>query len=120
VDGPFSHDGTTSTQFNGALVDLRGLYYMSSPGTWALVPTNNLVAIPTSFYSSRVSANISWINSIINSAPSNEVQITSSPVASNTLGTIDDITVVKPGDTVGFSVGSLKHQWESAKLSLEL
>lgn len=106
VDGPFSHDGTTNTQFNGALVDLRGLYYLIGPNTWALIPSSYPVAIPTSFSSSRVSANISWINSIINFVPSNEVQITSSPVATNALGTINDTTVVKPGDTIGFSVGA--------------
>jgi hypothetical protein len=47
VDGPFSHDGTTNTQFNGALTDLRGLYYLSITNTWTLVPTNYPVAIPS-------------------------------------------------------------------------
>ena len=106
VDGPFSHDGTTNTQFDGALTDLRGLYFLSGPDTWTLVPTNYPVAIPTSFYSSRISASISWIDSVINFVPPSELQIVSPPVATNALGTIGDVAVVKPGDTIGFSVGA--------------
>lgn len=106
VDGPFSHDGTTNTQFDGALMDLRGLYYLTITNTWTLIPTNYPVAIPTSFYTSRVSANISWINSIIGFVPGNELQIASAPAATNALGTIGDTAVVKRGDTTGFSVVS--------------
>ena len=106
VDGPFSHDGTTNTEFEAALVDLRGLYYMASTNTWTLIPTNYPVAVPTSFYSSRVSANFSWINSVVNFILGNEVQITSPPVVTNALGTLGGIAVVKPGDTTGFAVGA--------------
>jgi len=66
VDGPFSFNGTTNTQFNGALVDWRGLYFLNETNGWTLVPTNNPVAVPGHFYSTRVSARISWINSVIN------------------------------------------------------
>jgi len=107
VDGPFSFDGTTNTQFDGALTDARGLYYVTITNTWALIPPSFPVAIPTSFYSSRVSANISWINSVINYVPPSELQITSPPAATNVLGTIGDIAVVGPGDTIGFSVGAM-------------
>ena len=112
VDGPFSHDGTTDTlfntdtRFNGALTDLRGLYYLTATNGWTLVPTNYPVAVPTAFYASRVSASLSWIGSVLNFSLGNEVQITSPPVASNALGTLGGIAVVRPGDTIGFSVGA--------------
>lgn len=106
VDGPFSHDGTTNTQFNGALTDLRGLYYLTVTNTWTLIPTNYLVAIPSSFYSSRVSASLSWIASVVNYRLGNEVQITSPPVATNGLATIGSTVIARPGDTLGFSVGA--------------
>jgi hypothetical protein len=105
VDGPFSHDGTTSTEFEAALDDVRGLYYMVT-NAWTLVPTNYPVAIPTSFYSSRVSASYAWINGVVNFTLGNEVQITSPPVVTNALGTMGGIAVVKPGDTTGFAVGA--------------
>jgi hypothetical protein len=113
VDGPFSHDGSTGTlfsadtQFNAALTDLRGLYYLTATNGWTLIPTNYPVAVPTAFYASRVSANLSWISSVLNFSLGNEVQITSPPVASNALGTLGGIAVVRPGDTIGFSVGAL-------------
>jgi hypothetical protein len=112
VDGPFSHDGATGTLFNadaqfyGALTDLRGLYYLTATNGWVLVPTNYPVAVPTGFYASRVSANLSWISSVVNFRLGNEVQIASPPVATNVLGTVGGIAVVRPGDTIGFSVGA--------------
>jgi hypothetical protein len=107
VDGPFSFDGTTGTRFNGALTDLRGLYYLTATNSWALVPTNYPAAVPTAFYASRVSANLSWISSVLSFSLGNEVHFTSPPVATNVLGTLGGIAVVRPGDTIGFSVGAL-------------
>jgi PKD repeat protein len=107
VDGPFSRDGTTNTQFQAALMDLRGLYYLSGPNTWTLVPANSPVAVPSSFYSSRISANISWIRSVLDFVPPPELQITSPPSTTNALATIDTTVVVKPGDTLAFTVGAL-------------
>jgi PKD repeat protein len=106
VDGPFSRDGTTNTQFEAALLDLRGLYYLSGPNAWTLVPTNYPVTVPTSFYSSRISANISWIKSVIEFVPPAELQITSAPATTNALATIGNTAVVKPGDTIAFAVGA--------------
>jgi hypothetical protein len=107
VDGPFSLDGTANTKFDGALTDARGLYYMTITNTWALIPASFPIPVPTSFYSSRVSANISWINNVIDSVPPSELQVTSPPAATNALATIDNIAVVRPGDTIGFSVGAV-------------
>ena len=66
VDGPFSLDGTANTQFMGALLDLRGLYYENSTGGWTFVSTSGPV-VPSGFYSTRISAHIDWINGVISS-----------------------------------------------------
>lgn len=66
VDGPFSLDGTANTQFRAALLDVRGLYYENSTGGWTFVSTLGPV-LPTGFYSTRISAHIDWINSVISS-----------------------------------------------------
>ena len=67
IDGPFSLDGTTNTQFDAALVDMGG-FYINGPTNSTYVP-NQPFDIPSSFYSTRVSANVSWINSVIATAP---------------------------------------------------
>jgi PKD repeat protein len=70
VDGPFSFDGSTTDDFDAAVVDLRGLYYENcSGGCWTLWPTNYPEATPTGFYSTRVSARISWINGVLTNPP---------------------------------------------------
>jgi hypothetical protein len=111
VSGPFSLNGTTNTQFEAALTDMRGLYYLSRTNgdvdTWTPIPANYPVALPSSFYMSRVSANISWITSILNYVPPGELQIISPPTATNVLATFGDTALVRPGDTIGFSVTSL-------------
>jgi PKD repeat protein len=69
VDGPFSTDGTTSTEFDAALLDIGGFYVETvSNGltTWMLIPQS--IDQPSSFYSTRVSANLGWINGVINAA----------------------------------------------------
>ena len=73
---------------------------------WTLVPTNFPVAVPASFYSSRVSASYAWINGVVNFTLGNEVQITSPPVMTNALATLGGIAVVNSGDTNGFLVGA--------------
>jgi len=81
VDGPFSHDGTANTKFNGALTDLRGLYYQNSTNGWTLIPTNNMnVVVPTGFYSTRVSAHVDWINSVIDFQTGPDLQIVDSEI----------------------------------------
>jgi PKD repeat protein len=70
VDGPFSTDGTTNTQFDAALLDIGGSYVESvSNGAtvWVLVPQQPFTQ-PSSFYSTRVSANLGWIDGVINAA----------------------------------------------------
>jgi len=63
VDGPFSMDGTTNTEFDAALLDMRGLY-VGGGTDWTLVadgPTD----VPSAFYATRVSRFADWIRSVI-------------------------------------------------------
>lgn len=74
VDGPFSPDGTTSNQFNGAIMDVGGLYIPNGSGGWTFVP-DQVADIPAGFYSSRVSEHATWINSVINFQPGPDMRI---------------------------------------------
>ena len=74
--GFYSLDGTTNTQFYGALVDQGGLYTSDGPGyPWTFI-TNQVDDIPGYFFVSRVSAHAAWINSVINFQPGPDMQIT--------------------------------------------
>jgi hypothetical protein len=79
VDGPFSLDGTTNTQFRAALLDVRGLYYENSTGGWTFVSTQGPV-LPSGFYSTRISAHISWINSVIDYETGPDLRVTGNQV----------------------------------------
>lgn len=75
VDGPFSLDGTTNTQFDAALLDMRGLY--AKDGTnWTLIPTNSPAVEPSSFYCTRISTQLGWLNSVIHFQPGPDLRIT--------------------------------------------
>ena len=65
VDGPFSNS-TANTQFDAALLDIGGLY-VQGVTNWVFVPQQS-VDTPGSFYSTRVSANLGWIDRVINAA----------------------------------------------------
>jgi PKD repeat protein len=68
VDGPFSTD-SGSTEFDAALLDIGGFYVQvvtNGVTTWMLIPQSD--DQPGSFYSTRVSANLSWIDEVINAA----------------------------------------------------
>jgi len=65
VDGPYNTTNTGSG-FSAAIFDERGLYKMGTAG-WVLqpdIPPNQ--AQPGSFYATRISAHVNWINSVIN------------------------------------------------------
>jgi hypothetical protein len=74
VDGYFSTDGTTDTQFDAALTDMGGLW-IGSGTDWTFI-TNRVYDIPSSFYSTRISSKVSWINSVINFFSGNDLRIT--------------------------------------------
>lgn len=67
VDGYFNTTNTGSG-FNAAIFDAGGLYVGSS-GNWTYIPDQQ-DDIPSSFYATRISQNLSWINSVIIPEPS--------------------------------------------------
>jgi PKD repeat protein len=68
ISDPFvSTNGVNGSGFNAAVVDYGGLY-LGGDNNWQLT-TNQLSDIPAYFLSTRVSARISWINSVLNAAP---------------------------------------------------
>lgn len=75
VDGPFSFESSGSNSFIAAMLDLRGLY--GKDGTnWTLIPTNNPAAEPSSFYASRISAHLGWLQTNLNFATGPDLRIT--------------------------------------------
>ena len=68
VDGPYN-TSNSGPGFDAAIFDERGLYTTNSTvGGWD--PVLNVGPVqPGSFYSTRVSAHVPWINSIINGPP---------------------------------------------------
>lgn len=66
VDGPFN---TTNSGpgFFAAVFDVGGLYETNSvTSTWDYTIPNPITDTPSVFYATRISSNLSWINSIIN------------------------------------------------------
>jgi len=64
VDGPYN-TSTNGPGFAGAIFDEGGLYKKDVTGNWS--PTPDLpTAQPGSFYATRVSAHVAWIDSVIN------------------------------------------------------
>ena len=84
VDGPFSRDGTTNTQFSAAMLDLRGLY-IGSGTNWTLIPTNSAAAEPSAFYATRISTQLGWLHSVIHFQPGPDLRITAVTRAGNDL-----------------------------------
>jgi hypothetical protein len=94
VDGVFSNavDGTV---FTAALTDLRGLFQQAGPADWVFI--NGWQPIPSAFYSTRISANLDWITSVID-FDSNRVDETTNAVleADETVAAIDPNTTASP------------------------
>jgi hypothetical protein len=70
----FSLDGTTNTQFEAALLDQNGLYQWNGSG-WNPPPSVTSTDNASAFYSTRISTNLSWINSHINFEPGNDLRM---------------------------------------------
>ena len=62
VDGPFFRS-PADAGFNAALFDTRGLYYKDDCGNSILITGKS--AVPTGFYSTRISSRAAWIRSVI-------------------------------------------------------
>ena len=75
VDSGFSTDGTPATEFIAAMLDLRGIYVYDGTN-WNQIPTNLPSAVPSAFYSTRVSAHLGRLNSVINFQPGADLRIT--------------------------------------------
>ena len=83
ADGPFSNavDGTV---FNAALVDVRGLFQEVGPDVWQFI--SGPQPVPSAFYSTRISANLNWINTVINFVTGSDLPIpTPQPAGNGTL-----------------------------------
>jgi hypothetical protein len=97
VDGPYN-TSTNGPGFNAAIFDEGGLYKMDATG-WTLqtdLPPNQ--PTPGSFYSTRVSAHVPWINSILDgAAPSDTAPTLQS--ASTVNGTYGDEAAATVDDT---------------------
>lgn len=61
VDGPYKYSAADATSFNAAIFDQSGLYGQTSPTTWDLITSTD----PGALYSSRISDQLTWINSVV-------------------------------------------------------
>lgn len=75
VDGPFSFNAAGNNSFIAAMLDLRGLY-VGGGTNWTLIPTNSPTAEPSSFYATRISTQLEWLNSVIHFRPGPDLRIT--------------------------------------------
>jgi hypothetical protein len=65
VDGPFN-TMNSGPGFQAVLFDVGGLYQTNAvTGTWDYTPPNPVLDQPSAFYATRISANLTWINSIV-------------------------------------------------------
>lgn len=78
-DGPFSN-AVDGTMFSASLLDARGLY-QEVASVWQFI--SGPQPIPSGFYSTRISANLDWINSVINYEPGADLQIAGIQVVGN-------------------------------------
>ncbi len=92
--------------FAAALFDARGLYFGPTPdGPWGSSPISGVVAVPSGFYLTRVSARAAWIDSILARLPQT---IDFSPIADRVLSASPFTAVVSAssGLPVTLSVAS--------------
>jgi len=82
VDGTFSPTGSDTDHFDAAMMDVGGLYVGSDAHGWTFYP-NQVTDIPSGFYSTRISANLAWINSVIDFLPGDDLQFTSIETVGN-------------------------------------
>lgn len=75
ADGPFSATADGSNAFSASMIDARGFYEEIGPGNWVLQSPTNAAPIPSAFYSTRISANLDWIESVINFNPGPDLQV---------------------------------------------
>ncbi len=76
VDGQFNTEAT-GPGFAASIFDAGGLYY-GSEQKWTFVP-ENVVDQPTGFYASRISARLSWIQSVLSTPVPPVLESSASP-----------------------------------------
>lgn len=86
VDGDFSFTGSDTDSFGAAMMDVGGLYVGDDAHGWTFY-TNQVADIPSGFYSTRISTNVAWINSVIDFLPGDDLRITAIQVIG------DDVSV---------------------------
>ena len=74
VDDPFISTNGVGAGFNAAMLDYGGVY-TNRGGFWQLC-TNQSTDIPSAFYSTRISSHITWIKSVIDYLPGDDLRIT--------------------------------------------
>lgn len=75
VDGPFSTTGVNGSGFRAALMDYGGLY-TGGDGNWTF-QSDTSTDKPSGFYSTRISGNAAWINSVIDFETGDDLRIRS-------------------------------------------
>lgn len=102
VDGPYNTSGTGSG-FNAAIFDESGLY-RSNGGVWIPTP----IAQPGSFYPTRISTRINWINGVLSLPILDEPTVQSASTPGGTYtdfspAVVDDVaktvTITQPAGT---------------------
>jgi len=103
VDGPYNTTNADAGSFDAAIFDAAGLYEKNIAGIW--LPASG----PGTFYATRVSAHVSWINSVINANVAADPPILQSSIsaaggyADEINATVNDpsktITVALPGES---------------------
>jgi len=95
VDGPYNTTDS-GNGFNAALFDEGGLYKQTST-TWVLTP-DVPIDVPGSFYATRISSHVAWINSVLNAPapPDSQPALQSSSDAAgaytdNASAVVDDV-----------------------------
>lgn len=83
ADGPFSTNASGSNSFSASMIDARGFYEEIGSGNWVLQPPTNATPIPSAFYSTRISANLDWIQSVINFDLGPDLQVGNVQISGN-------------------------------------
>ena len=106
VDGPYNTT-TNGGGFNAVIFDQGGLYHLQGTN-WVLTP-DVPVDLPGGFYSTRISAHLTWINGIVQASPPADPlpQLSSASIITgpyqNTLAAVDTstktVTVPTPSST---------------------
>ena len=81
VDGFFSLTGSSTDQFDAALMDAGGLY-VGSGTNWGVHHEHGTRRC-LRLYCTRISANLAWINSVIDYLPADDLQIEAMQVTGN-------------------------------------